>query len=356
MRIGLPKEIKPLEGRVALSPAAVGELVAAGNPVLVETGAGLASGYTDEDYATVGASLQMTAAAVWQADLVVKVKEPIAAEYGFLRPDLVVFSYLHLAANAELADALIKAGTTSIGFETVEVRGARPLLAPMSDIAGRLSVQYGATLLHRPAGGKGKLLGGLAGAERGRVVVLGTGVAGSAAARVAAALGAEVTVFGLQREQLDAMHQLGPNVTALPSEDALRQRAIRQADLLVGAVLIPGDRAPWLVSREQVASMEAGSVIVDISVDQGGCIETTRPTDYSSPTFIDEGVVHFAVTNMPGAVPRSASQALSAAISPYVKRLADHFEDVSRDQALAGGINTQGGQIVHKAVAHALQS
>lgn len=354
MRIGLPKEIKPLEGRVALSPAAVGELAAAGNEVLVQMQAGLASGYEDADYANAGATMVADAAAAWQAELVVKVKEPVEAEYDYFTPELTVFSFLHLAANRALTEKLLETGVTSIGFETVEVRGGRPLLAPMSDIAGRLSVQYGATLLHRPAGGKGKLLGGVAGADRGRVVVLGTGVAGSAATRVAASLGAEVTVFGLQREQLDALHQLAPNVTALPSEDVLRRQAIEQADLLVGAVLIPGDRAPWLVNREQVASMANGSVIVDISVDQGGCIETTRPTDYTSPTYMEEGVVHFAVTNMPGAVPRTASQALSAAISPYVQRLASPG-NIADDQVLAAAVNTQAGRIVHKAVAHALK-
>jgi alanine dehydrogenase len=355
MKIGIPREIKPLEGRVALTPAAVGELVSAGHEVKLEAGAGLASGYGDDSYLQAGAHIEAEAESVWLSELVVKVKDPVAAEFGFLRPDLCLFSYLHLAANPELATALVESGVTSIGFETVEEKGARPLLAPMSDIAGRLSIQYGTTLLHGPAGGKGLLLGGLAGADRGHVVVLGTGIAGSAAVKVAAALGAEVTVFGLQRGQLDALHHVGPNVTALPSEAELRQRAIERADLLVGAVLIPGDRAPWLVSREQVASMGKGSVIVDISVDQGGCIETTRPTDYTVPTYVECGVTHFAVTNMPGAVPRSASQALSAAISPYVQRLA-RLSSASDDPVLATGINTQAGIIVHPAVAHALQS
>lgn len=355
MKIGIPREIKPLEGRVALTPAAVGELVSAGHEVKVEAGAGLASGYGDDSYLQAGAHIETEAESVWLSELVVKVKDPVAAEFGFLRPDLCLFSYLHLAANRQLATALVESGVTSIGFETVEEKGARPLLAPMSDIAGRLSIQYGTTLLHRPAGGKGLLLGGLAGADRGHVVVLGTGIAGSAAVQVAAALGAEVTVFGLQRGQLDALHRVGANVTALPSEAGLRQRAIARADLLVGAVLIPGDRAPWLVSREQVASMGEGSVIVDISVDQGGCIETTRPTDYTAPTYVESGVTHFAVTNMPGAVPRSASQALSAAISPYVQRLAG-LSSVTDDPVLATGMNTQAGKIVHPAVAHALQS
>ncbi|MDH5632974.1 MAG: alanine dehydrogenase [Gammaproteobacteria bacterium] len=353
MKIGIPREIKPMEGRVALTPEAVGGLVAAGHEVLVEQGAGLASGYEDADYVAQGARIEPETASVWSAKLIVKVKDPIAPEFGYLRDDMWLFSYLHLAANRPLTDALVSAKTTSVAFETVESDGKRPLLAPMSDIAGRLAVQYGANLLHRPAGGKGVLLGGLAGAERGRVVVLGTGIAGAASARLAASMGAEVTVFGIDREQLDALHHYSPNITALPSEAGLRRQAVVRADLLIGAVLIPGDRAPWLVDRAMVADMGAGSVIIDISVDQGGCIETTRPTDYTNPTYTESGVVHFGVTNMPGAVPRSASQALSAAISPYVKRLAA-LAKLEDDAQMRAAANTIGGQIVHPAVAHAL--
>ena len=354
MRIGVPKEIKTMEGRVALIPPAVGELVAAGHEVFVETGAGIASGYSDENYQAVGAHIVGSAAETYgQAQLMVKVKEPVAPEYDLLREDHILFSFLHLAANATLTQALATRGLTAVAFETISVKGRLPLLAPMSDIAGRLASQIGTTLLHSPHGGRGILLGGLPAAERGNVVILGDGVAGSNAARVAANVGANVTVFGLARENLSRVRFLGPNVTALPSYDALRQEAVQQADLLIGAVLIPGAKAPHLVSREMVKSMKPGSVIIDISVDQGGCIETTRPTDYAAPTYVEEGVVHFGVTNMPGAVPRTASQALSAELTPFVLRLA--AEGGLQDPVFAQGINVQNGKIVHPAVAQALQ-
>ncbi|MDH5649475.1 MAG: alanine dehydrogenase [Gammaproteobacteria bacterium] len=354
MRIGVPKEIKTMEGRVALIPPAVGELVAAGHEVFVETGAGIASGYSDENYQAVGAHIVGSAAETYgQAQLMVKVKEPVAPEYDLLREDHILFSFLHLAANATLTQALATRGLTAVAFETISVKGRLPLLAPMSDIAGRLASQIGTTLLHSSHGGRGILLGGLPAAERGNVVILGDGVAGSNAARVAANVGANVTVFGLARENLSRVRFLGPNVTALPSYDALRQEAVQQADLLIGAVLIPGAKAPHLVSREMVKSMKPGSVIIDISVDQGGCIETTRPTDYAAPTYVEEGVVHFGVTNMPGAVPRTASQALSAELTPFVLRLA--AEGGLQDPVFAQGINVQNGKIVHPAVAQALQ-
>jgi len=353
MRIGIPKEVKPLEGRVALIPPAVGEVVAQGHEVIVQAGAGLSSGYTNSDYTQAGARLVRDAAELYaEARMVLKVKEPVPAEYGLLRADHIVFSYLHLAANPGLARALQETGLTAVAFETVEARGGLPLLAPMSDIAGRLATQIGTTLLHSPQGGRGLLLGGLPAAERGKVVVLGAGTAGGNAAAVAAALGAEVTVFALSRQSLDRMHGLGANVTALPSYAKLRARAVCEADLLIGAVLIPGARAPHLVSADLVRQMKPGSVIIDISVDQGGCIETIRPTDYTSPTYIEAGVVHFGVTNMPGAVPRSASQALSAELVPYVLRLAG--EVGLADPVLATGINVAGGRIVHPAVAQAL--
>lgn len=353
MHIGVPKEVKVREGRVALIPSAVGELARAGHEVSVQAGAGTASGYGDADYRAAGAQIVPDAAALYGgAGLVVKVKEPVASEYGLLRKDHIVFSYLHLAATPDLARVLRERGCTAVAFETVEDGGKLPLLAPMSDIAGRLSVQIGATLLHSHHGGRGILLGGLPAAERGHVVVLGAGVAGGNAVALAAALGARVTVFARGRDSLERMHALGPNVTALPSDGPLVAEAVRDADLLVGAVLIPGARAPRLVSTEMVKGMKRGAVIVDISVDQGGCIETTRPTDYERPTYVEHDVVHFAVTNMPGAVPRSASQALSAAILAYVLRLA---APGGIDQpALAKGVNVAGGRIVHPAVAEAL--
>ena len=353
MRIGVPKEIKPMEGRVGLIPPAVGELVRAGHEIFLESGAGLGSGYSDDEYRTAGAQVVTGPAETYSKSiLIVKVKEPISEEYGFLREDHIIFSYLHLAANPDLTRALMGKGLTAVAFETVEVEGRLPLLAPMSDIAGRLATQIGTTLLHRPNGGRGILLGGLPATERGNVVVLGDGVAGTNAARVAANIGANVTVFGLRRENLSRARLLGPNVTALPSYDHLRHEAVVRADLLIGAVLIPGARAPHLVSAETVRQMQPGSVIVDISVDQGGCIETTRPTDYTAPTFIYEGIVHFAVTNMPGAVPRTASQALSAEITSYVSRLA--AQDGLHDPIFKQGINVRAGKIIHPAVAQAV--
>ncbi|KPK12485.1 MAG: alanine dehydrogenase [Acidithiobacillales bacterium SG8_45] len=354
MRIGIPKEIKTLEGRVALIPPAAAELVRAGHELLVEAGAGEASGYPDALYTDAGVRIVPDAAALYgEATLVVKVKEPIEAEYGLLRADHIVFSYLHLAAVPELATVLCDKGLTAVAFETVEDRGQLPLLAPMSDIAGRLSVQIGATLLHRPNGGRGLLLGGMPAGERGHVVVLGAGSAGGNAVAVASELGARVTVFARSRSSLARMHAVGPNVTALPSFGPLVEAAVKDADLLVGAVLITGARAPKLVSEALVKAMKPGAAIVDIAVDQGGCIATTRPTTYAEPTYIEHGVVHFAVTNMPGAVPRTASQALSASLLPYVLKLA--AEGGLSDPALQTGINVQAGKIVHPAVKQALQ-
>ncbi len=353
MKIGVPREVKPLEGRVALIPSAVAELSQAGHQVIVEQGAGASAGYADNDYQRAGARLLADADAVYgEARLIVKVKEPVPVEYPRLRSEHVLFSYLHLAANPDLARVLCATGLTAVAFETVEVSGKLPLLAPMSDIAGRLAAQIGAHLLQSPSGGRGVLLGGLPGTERGRVVVLGAGEAGGNAARVAAALGGEVTVFERVRERQQAMYLAGPNVTAMNPYDDLVRAAVEQADLVIGAVLITGARAPCLVSAATVARMRPGSVIVDIAVDQGGCIETTRPTDYTNPTYTVDGVLHFAVTNMPGAVPRTASQALSAALLPYVLKLAEQVEDAG----LRAGINVSGGRIVHPVVAAALSS
>lgn len=345
MRIGIPKEIKPLEGRVALIPEACGDLVRDGHEVLVGRGAGDASGFPDVAYAAVGARLVDQPQDLYAAaDLVVKVKEPWGEEPNWLRPGQRLFSFLHLAADPQLVDRLLASGVTALAFETLGHRGGLPILAPMSEIAGRLAVQIGARLLHAPEGGKGLLLGGLAAAEPGQVVVLGAGHAGAAAVRLAAALGARVTVFDLDGDKLRLMDQVGPQVTSLyPYRDSL-DRAVREADLLIGAVLIPGARAPHLVSRAQVAAMGPGGVVVDIAVDQGGCIETTRPTTYAAPTFLEEGVIHFGVTNMPGAVPRTASRALCASLFPWVRRLAR--ADWPADPALAAAVNVEQGRLV----------
>ncbi len=350
MRIGIPREIKTLEGRVALVPAAVAQLVAEGHALRVEQGAGEASGYGDGAYRDAGAVLVPDAEAVYGgAELIVKVKEPQPGEVALLRPDHLLFSFLHLAAATELMRQLCDIGLTAVAFETVQTdAGGLPLLAPMSDIAGRVAVQMGAHLLHRPQGGKGILLGGLPAAPRGRVVILGAGQAGGNAALLAAAMGAEVTVFDRQRGKLERMRALGHNVTALhPYPDALHE-AVVEADLLIGAVLVTGKRAPHLIGAGTVREMGEGSVIIDIAVDQGGCIETTRPTSWAEPTFAVDGVIHFGVTNMPGSVPRSASQALSAALTPYVSRLA--AGDWRADAELSRGINVDRGEVVHPAL------
>ena len=349
MQIGIPKEIKPLEGRVALVPEAAAELVAAGHRVLLQHDAGLASGYPDEAYRRRGVSVVADAGTLYrEATLIVKVKEPVGPELDLLRADHLLFSFLHLAAEPELTRRLCAIGLTAIGFETVEVHGTLPILAPMSNIAGRIAVQWGAQLLQRPAGGKGILLGGVATTGRGRVVVIGAGHAGGNAARLAADLGAEVTVFDKKPEKLEAMMAVAPNITArYPYADALAG-AVAAADLLVGAVLVPGTRAPHVVSRELVAGMGAGSVIVDIAVDQGGCVETTKPTTWEAPVFEEAGVLHFGVTNMPGAVPRSASVALSASLMPWVERLAG--PDWQKDDVLLAAVNVREGRVVHPAL------
>jgi alanine dehydrogenase len=350
VKIGIPREIKPLEGRVALSPEACSSLVQHGHTVTVEASAGRLSGYDDAAYRAAGVNIAAGAAALYAAaELIVKVKEPVAADLVLLRREHLLFCFLHLAPNPQLARQLCDIGLTAVAFETVETdNGELPLLAPMSDIAGRLAVQIGTQLLHQPQGGKGLLLGGLPGVSRGHVVILGGGNAGGNAALMAAGVGAEVVVFDTRSDRLAAMRALGNNVTALyPYPDRLRSEVAR-ADLLIGATLQTGTRTPHLVSRAMVASMQPGSVIVDISVDQGGCVETTRPTTYAAPTYVEEGVVHFCVTNMPGAVPRSATQALSAALLPSVLQLAG--ANWQQQSALARAINVRAGKVVHPAL------
>ncbi|MGM0593939.1 MAG: alanine dehydrogenase [Pseudomonadota bacterium] len=349
MRIGIPREVKTLEGRVGLVPAAVAELCRQGHEVLVEQGAGTLSGYGDDAYRQAGASILADASSVYgDAEMIIKVKEPQPEELSLLRADHLLFCYLHLAAEPALMQGLLDIGLCAVAFETVAEGSALPLLAPMSDIAGKVAVQVGSQLLHQPQGGRGLLLGGLPAAERGHVVVLGAGVAGGNAAALAAAMGARVTVFDRERDKLAAMRALGANVTGLYPFAHDIDSAVAEADLLIGAVLIPGAKAPHLVSAEQVKRMQPGSAIIDISVDQGGCIETTRPTTYAAPTFVLDGVIHFGVTNMPGAVPRTASQALSAALIPYALKLAAGGWEA--DPALAAGVNVRAGEVVHPAL------
>ena len=350
MRIGIPTELKPLEGRVGLIPAACAELVRHGHEVMVQSGAGLKSGYQDADFERFGVKIIADADTLFEkAEMIVKVKEPIEPDLKRLRKDHLLFCYLHLAALPELTKELCDIGLTAVAFETVEdSNGALPLLAPMSDIAGRLSIQVATHLLHQPQGGKGILLGGVPAAPRGKVVIIGGGVAGGNAAVVAAGLGAEVTVFDMSRAAMERARALGPNVTALYPHSEDIAAAVAEADIVVGAVLVTGARAPHVVTKDMVRAMAPGSVIADISVDQGGCVETTVPTTYADPTYVWEGVTHFTVTNMPGAVPRTSSQALSAAIAPYAEMLTR--PDWRDNESLVKGINVDGGKVVHPAL------
>lgn len=338
------------QGRVGLVPAAAAELARAGHTVMIERDAGVKSGFSNEQYEKAGVEVLPSADEVYaEAEMIIKVKEPIAADLDRLREDHLLFCYLHLAALPELTQRLRDIGLTAVAFETVEDDRRRlPLLAPMSDIAGRLAMQVSTHLLHQPQGGKGLLLGGVPAAPRGKVVIVGGGVAGGNSAVIAAGLGAEVTVFDMDRDKLEAARRLGPNVTGLHAHSADIADAVAEADIVVGAVLVTGERAPHVVSADMVKNMQPGSVIADISVDQGGCVETTRPMTYEDPTYVWEGVTHFTVTNMPGAVPRTSSQALSAAVTPYALRLAQPgWESV---ESLKKGINVAGGKVVHPAL------
>ncbi|QIK81709.1 alanine dehydrogenase [Lysobacter sp. HDW10] len=350
MRIGVPKETKTLEGRVALVPAAAGDLVKRGHEVWVEKDAGIKSGFKDADYEKLGVKIAADAEALYaKGEMIVKVKEPIAGDLKHLRKDHLLFCYLHLAAEPELTRQLLDIGLTGVAFETVELpNGDLPLLAPMSVIAGKIGVQVGTHLLHQPMGGKGKLLGGLASTERGNVVVFGAGKAGGAAAALAAAGGANVTVFEMRTDRMEEMMRLGNNVTALyPYHDVVAQ-AVAKADLVVGAVLVTGAKAPHVMTRDMLKDMQDGSVVVDIAIDQGGCFETSRPTTWKDPTYVEEGVTHFCVTNMPGAVPQTSSQAICAAILPWVNKLAEG--QWRNNEALVKGINVEGGKLVHPAL------
>ena len=351
MRIGIPSETKTLEGRVALVPAACADLVLRGHEVFIQSGAGLKSRFSDEEFVRNGVKVVADAEKLYEvAEMIVKVKEPIAGDLALLRKDHLLFCYLHLAAEPALTRSLLDIGLTGIAFESVQdMDGSLPLLAPMSIIAGRIAVQVGTHLLHQPAGGKGKLLGGLPSTDRGKVVVLGAGQAGGNSAALAAAGGANVVVFDKRPDRLAQMMALGANVTALYPYEEYVARELRNADLVIGAVLVPSARAPRVVTAAMVKDMEPGSVLADISIDQGGCFETSKPTTWKEPTYVVDGVTHFAVTNMPGAVPQTSSQAISAAILPYVQRLASG--PAWRDYApLKGGINVDAGKIVHPAL------
>jgi alanine dehydrogenase len=353
MEIGVPKETKDQEFRVGLSPSSVRSLSDQGHTVFVQTQAGEGAGFVDTDYAQAGAKLVDTAAEVWSRELVVKVKEPLASEYGFLQKDQILFTYLHLAADRALTEHLIESGTTAIAYETVELPNrSLPLLTPMSIIAGRLSVQFGARYLERQQGGRGVLLGGVPGVRPGKVVILGGGVVGTEAARMAVGLGAQVQILDVNLERLAYLETLfGSRVELLYSNASQVEAAVPHADLLIGAVLVPGRRAPVLVSRSLVAQMQPGSVLVDVAVDQGGCIETLKPTSHTYPTYIEESVVHYGVPNMPGSVPWTATQALNNSTFPYVLKLANQgLAALETDMALSKGLNVQNHQLVHPAV------
>jgi alanine dehydrogenase len=358
MRVGVPTEVKNREYRVAMTPAGVHQLVGAGHSVAVQAGAGAGSLITDDDYAAAGATIVADAETVWgDSDLVVKVKEPIASEYGFLREDLVLFTYLHLAADRPLTEALLASGTTSIAYETVQLADrSLPLLAPMSEIAGRLAPQVGAYHLMRNEGGRGVLLGGVPGVEQAQVVVLGGGVSGMHAAEIALGMRARVTILDVSLPTLRRLDvQFHGGVTTLASTAHSIAEQVRQADLVIGAVLIPGAKAPKLVSNELVAQMRPGSVLVDIAVDQGGCFADTHPTTHDEPTYRVHESVFYCVANMPGAVPRSSTFALTNATLPYVTAVAGAGwrAALRADSALAAGLHTHAGTLANGPVGEA---
>jgi alanine dehydrogenase len=359
MRVGVPKEIKTLEFRVGMTPAGVRELVHDGHEVFVETNAGHGIGMYDADYEKAGATVLDTAEEVFaRADLIIKVKEPQLPECAMLRDDQVLFTYLHLAADPAQTQALVDSGTTAIAYETVTADdGSLPLLVPMSEVAGRLSIQAGAYHLQKANGGRGVLLGGVPGVKPAKVIIIGGGVSGMNAADMAVGLGADVTILDRSLPRLRDLDDMwGGRVHTVYSTKQAIDELVIEADLVVGAVLIAGAAAPKLVSAADVAAMHAGSVMVDISIDQGGCFETSRPTTHAEPTYVVDDVVHYCVTNMPGAVPRTSTFALTNATLPFVKSLAGlgWREALTRDPHLANGLNVHAGHVNHEAVAHDL--
>jgi alanine dehydrogenase len=354
----VPKEVKEDEYRVAMMPGGVRQLVEGGHEILVESGAGQESGFGDSEYQAAGARLVSTAGEAWDAELVVKVKEPQSSEYEFMRPDLVLFTYLHLAAEKNLTSEMIQREVTAIAYETVECPdGSLPLLIPMSEVAGRMAVQVGAQLLEKTHGGRGKLLGGVPGVRPADVSILGAGVVGTNAAQIALGMGAHVILLDVNAERIRYLDQvLHGRLTTLRANPINIAEAVRKADLLIGAVLVRGGRAPCLVTRAMVRSMEPGSVIVDVAVDQGGCVETTRPSTHSEPIHVVDGVLHYGVSNMPGAVPRTSTYALSNATLPYLVQLAEEgvLNALRNDPALAKGVNVYRGKVTYRAVAEAL--
>jgi alanine dehydrogenase len=357
VRIGVPREIKANENRVSLRPAGAELLVQDGHEVWMEKAAGRGSGFPDEDYAQAGARIVDSAAEVWEAaDLILKVKEPIEPEWPRMRSGQTIFTYFHFAASAELTRAVVDSGAVALAYETVEADGQLPLLVPMSEVAGRMAIQEGAKYLEKYFGGRGILLGGVPGTPRAEVLILGGGVVGINSAKMAAGMGAHVTILDVNLDRLRYLDDVMPaNVSTLLSDPATIREGIRLADLVVGAVLLPGAKAPHLVKRADLASMQEGSVIVDVAVDQGGCIETTRPTTHEDPTYVVDGVIHYCVANMPGAVPRTSTIALTNATFPYARRLAREGWRAAcrRDAGLRLGLNVVEGHVTYPGVAEA---
>ena len=356
MNVGIPKELKADEHRVALPPAGLSEFVKRGHSAFVESGAGDGSGFSDEEYAAAGAVLLDSAAEVWsRADLVIKVKEPQAIEYAYLRPDLTLFTYLHLAAEASLTHAMLDSGVTGIAYETVEdAAGRLPLLEPMSEVAGRMAAQVVSHYLEKPQGGRGILMGGVPGVAAAHIVILGGGTVGANAAKIALGMGARVTLLDINLDRLRRLDDLlAGRFGALYSSHSNISHAIQTADALIGSVLIAGARAPMLVTRDMLPAMPKGSVIVDVAVDQGGCVETTRVTTHGDPTYVIDGVLHYGVANMPGAVPRTSSLALANATLPYALKIANMGTRAAlqADDGFLKGLNTFAGQCTHPAVA-----
>ena len=355
MLIGVPREIKTREYRVGMTPAGVRALVGHGHKVMVETSAGDGSAIGDEAYVRAGATIVKTAAEAWSGDMVVKVKEPLPAEYGFFREGLILYTYLHLAAELELTKELAAKKVIGVAYETIQLEdNSLPLLRPMSEVAGRMAVQVGASCLEKEKGGKGVLLGGVPGTRRGRVVILGGGVVGRNAATIAVGMGAQVTVLDVRAETMSYLEDVfGGAIETLYSNAENIESAVMRADLVIGAVLVPGAKAPLLVTEELIGKMEKGSVVVDVAVDQGGCIETIKATTHDNPTYEVSGVIHYGVANMPGAVPMTSTFALTNATRPYGRKIADLglAAAVKSDLALARGLNTFGGHITYEAVA-----
>ena len=358
MIIGVPHEIKAFENRVALTPAGAEILVDEGHEVLVERGAGEGSGFADAAYQDAGARIVASADEVWaKAELILKVKELLTQEWPHVREGQTLFSYFHFAADEALTRAAQKSGATVIAYETVqETNRSLPLLIPMSEVAGRMAVQEAAKYLEKTFGGRGVLLSGVPGTPRANVMILGAGIAGTNAARLAAGLGADVYLFDVNLDRLRHLSEvMPPNVATLYSQPQAIRDHLALADVVIGSVLLPGKKAPKLVRRDDLKRMQAGAVMVDIAIDQGGCFETSRPTTHDEPTYVEEGIIHYCVTNMPGAVPRTSTMALTNATLPYVRRLAEHgwLEACRADAALAKGLNIVGGHIVHNGVAEA---